>query len=178
MCEYINKQSVTSIPLLDSLVNQRWLCFVDMDKELSFDERDHIIREWCDWLDPSVILARWSFSLLLLLSPWLIHVPMTMRSCNSQISEEHLVCYQMSQRNWVTIKVLYVCLRWCLLSWHNLIVVGTCISYGESNSSKLNDQSAKLTDGSNQSHHSLWSRSSNDNSLSMARKLNHPWLTS
>ena len=35
---------------------------------LSFDERDHIIREWCDWIDPSVSLALWSFSLLLLLS--------------------------------------------------------------------------------------------------------------
>ena len=43
---------------------------------------------------------------------------MTMRLCNSQISEEHLVCYETSQRNWVTIKMLYRCLRWCLLSWH------------------------------------------------------------
>ena len=41
-----------------------------------------------------------------------------MRLCNSRIPEEHLVCYQMSQRNWVTIKMLYRCLRWCLLSWH------------------------------------------------------------
>ena len=55
---------------------------------------------------------------LLLLSSWLIHVPMTMRLCNSRIPEEHLVCYQTSQRNWVIIKVLYRCLRWCLLSWH------------------------------------------------------------
>ena len=28
------------------------------------------------------------------------------------------VCYQTSQRNWVIIKMLYRCLRWCLLSWH------------------------------------------------------------
>ena len=41
-----------------------------------------------------------------------------MRLCNSRIPEEHLVCYQMSQRNWVIIKMLYRCLRWCLLSWH------------------------------------------------------------
>ena len=27
------------------------------------------------------------------------------------------MCYQTSQRNWVIIKVLYRCLRWCLLSW-------------------------------------------------------------
>ena len=85
---------------------------------LSFDERDHIIREWCDGLDPSVSLALWSFSLLLLLSSWLIHVPMTMRLCNSRIPKEHLVCYQTSQCNWVIIKMLYRCLRWCLLSWH------------------------------------------------------------
>ena len=26
--------------------------------------------------------------------------------------------YQTSQRNWVIIKMLYRCLRWCLLSWH------------------------------------------------------------
>src|SRR6187399_1780950 len=43
---------------------------------------------------------------------------MTMRLCNSRIPEEHLVCYQTSQRNWVIIKMLYRCLRkysWC---WH------------------------------------------------------------
>ena len=55
---------------------------------------------------------------LLLLSSWLLHVPQTMRLCNSQIPEEHLVCYQMSQCNWVIIKVLYKCLRRCLLGWH------------------------------------------------------------
>ena len=33
-------------------------------------------------------------------------------------TEGTLVCYQTSQRNWVIIKVLYRCLRWCLLSWH------------------------------------------------------------
>ena len=31
MCEYIDKQSVPSMPLLDQLVNQRWLSFLDMD---------------------------------------------------------------------------------------------------------------------------------------------------
>ena len=55
---------------------------------------------------------------LLLLSSWLIHVPMTMRLCNSRLPEEHFVCYQTSQRNWVIIKALYRCLRWYLLSWH------------------------------------------------------------
>ena len=28
------------------------------------------------------------------------------------------MCYQTSQRNWVIIKVLYMCLGWYLLSWH------------------------------------------------------------
>ena len=55
---------------------------------------------------------------LLLLSSWLIHVPQTMRLCNSRIPEEHLVCYQTSQHKWVIIKMLYRCLRRCLLGWH------------------------------------------------------------
>ena len=38
--------------------------------------------------------------------------------CNSRIPEEHLVCYQTSQRKRVIIKVLYRCLRRCLLGWH------------------------------------------------------------
>ena len=41
-----------------------------------------------------------------------------MRSWNSRIPEEYLVCYQTSQRNWVIIKMLYKYLRRCLLSWH------------------------------------------------------------
>ena len=31
MCEYIDKQSVTSMPLLDQLINQRWLSFLTID---------------------------------------------------------------------------------------------------------------------------------------------------
>ena len=64
-----------------------------------------------------VSLALDRLSLLLLLSSWLINVPKTMRLCNSRIPEEHFVCYQTSQRNWVIIKVLYRCLRRYLLSW-------------------------------------------------------------
>ena len=41
-----------------------------------------------------------------------------MRLCNSRIPEEHLVCYQTSQRNWVIIKMLYRCLQRCLLGSH------------------------------------------------------------
>src|SRR3990170_8994916 len=47
-----------------------------------------------------------------------IHIPLTMRSCNSRIPEECLVCYQTSQRNWVIIEMLYRYHRRCLLSWH------------------------------------------------------------
>ena len=42
---------------------------------------------------------------------------MTMRLCNSRIPEEHFVCYQTSQRNWVIIKELYRCLQRYMLSW-------------------------------------------------------------
>ena len=56
--------------------------------------------------------------LLLLLSSCQIHIPSTMRLCNSRIPEEYLVCYQTSQRNWVIIKMLYRYLRRCLLGWH------------------------------------------------------------
>ena len=58
--------------------------------------------------------------MLLLLSSWLIHVPMTMRLCNSRLPEERFVCYQTSQRNWVIIKVLYRCFQRYLLGWRIL----------------------------------------------------------
>ena len=74
--------------------------------------------EWCDGQDPSVSLAydRSIYCYCFLVCQ--IHIPPTMRSCNSRIPEEYLVCYQTSQRNWVIIKMLYRCLRkysWC---WH------------------------------------------------------------
>ena len=56
--------------------------------------------------------------LLLLLYSCQIHIPSTMRLCNSRIPEECLMCYQTSQRNRVIIKMLYRYLRRCLLSWH------------------------------------------------------------
>src|SRR3989337_1166237 len=56
--------------------------------------------------------------LLLLLSSCQIHIPSTMRLCNSRIPEEYLVFYQTSQRNWVIIKMIYRYLRRCLLSLH------------------------------------------------------------
>ena len=65
----------------------------------------------------SVSLAHDRLSMLLLLSSSLIHVPMTMRLCNSHLPEEHFVCYQTSQRNWVIIKELYRCLQRYMLGW-------------------------------------------------------------
>ena len=47
-----------------------------------------------------------------------VYVPMTMRSCNSLILEEYLVCIQMSLHNRLIIKALYRYLRRCLLGWH------------------------------------------------------------
>ena len=70
---------------------------------------------WLTW--PIPYLSTWSFSMLLLLSSWLIHVPITMRLCNSRLPEEHFGYYQTSQRNWVIIKEYYRCLQWLMLGW-------------------------------------------------------------
>ena len=48
-----------------------------------------------------------------------LYMFMTMRLCNSHLPEEHFVCYQTSQHNWVIINVLYRCLQRYMLSWHN-----------------------------------------------------------
>ena len=69
--------------------------------------------------------------LLPLLSSCQIHIPSTMRLCNFRIPEECLVCYQMSQHNWVIIKMLYRCLRRCLLGWHSSRLEVVTPSIGE-----------------------------------------------
>ena len=61
----------------------------------------------------------------------LYKVPATMRLCNSRIPKEHLVCDQTSQWNWVIKKMLYRCLRWCLLSWHRSRLGFLTPSFGE-----------------------------------------------
>ena len=43
-----------------------------------------------------------------------------MRLCDSHLSEEHFMCYQTSQRNWVIIKELYRCLQRYMLGWRIL----------------------------------------------------------
>ena len=74
--------------------------------------------EWFDGHDPSVSLAPDRLVCCYCFLHDLYKVPATMRLCNSRLPEEHFVCYQTSQRKWVIIKVLYRCLRSCLLSWH------------------------------------------------------------
>ena len=54
-----------------------------------------------------------------------------MRSCNSQILEEYLVCYQTSKRNSMIIKMLYRYLQRCLLSWHRSILGFVTPNIGE-----------------------------------------------
>ena len=54
-----------------------------------------------------------------------------MRLCNSRIPEEHLVCYQMSQHNWVIIKMLYRWLRSSLWCWHRSRIGFVTPSVGE-----------------------------------------------
>ena len=87
--------------------------------------------EWCDGQDPSISLAYWSFSFIAMLSSCQIHIPSTMRLCNSRIPEEYLVCYQTSQHNWVIINMLYRYLRRCLLSWHRSILGFVTLSIEE-----------------------------------------------
>ena len=73
-----------------------------------------------------------------------------MRSCNYRTPEEYIVCYQMSQRNWVIIKMLYRYLRRCLLSWHGsrLGFVTQCIrevSLGPLGNTHHNKLASKMT---------------------------------
>ena len=118
MCEYIDKQSVPSMPLLDQLVNQRWLSFLTID--MCFHLMNGITSLDNDVMEKTQPLAQHNDRsvLLLLLSSCQIHIPPTIRLCNSRTPEECLVCYQTSQRNWMIIKMLYRYLRRCLLGWH------------------------------------------------------------
>ena len=118
MCEYIDKQSVPSMPLLDQLINQRWLCFLTIDMCCHLTNRVTSLEN--DMMDKTHLLAYHNDRsvLLLLLSSCQIYIPPTMRLCNSWTPEECLVCYQTSQCNQVIIKILYRYLRRCLLGWH------------------------------------------------------------
>ena len=106
------------MPLLDQLLNQRWLCFLTID--MCCNLMNGIASLENDVMDKTHPLAQHNdlSVLLLLLSSCQIHIPLTMRLCNSQTSEKCLVCYQTSQHNWMIIKMLYRYLRRCLLGWH------------------------------------------------------------
>ena len=110
MCEYIDKHSVTSMPLLDQLVYQRWSCFLTIDMCCHLINRVTSLEN--DVMDKTHLLAQHvdRSVLLLLLSSCQIHIPSTMILCNSRIPKLYLVCDQTSQRNWVIIKMLYSCL--------------------------------------------------------------------
>ena len=112
-------------------LNQRWLSFLAIDMSCHFINGVTSLENDVIDLTHSVSLALDRLSILLLLSSWVIHVPMTMRLCNSRLPEEHFVCYQTSQHNWVIIKVLYRCLRWCLLGWHRSRLAFVTPSIGE-----------------------------------------------
>ena len=101
------KHRVPSKPLLDQLVDQRWLKFPNHGHVLSFETGSYHQED--DVMDKTHTLAQHNDHsvLLLLLSSCQIHIPSTTRLCNSRIPEECLVCYQMSQRNQVIIKMLY-----------------------------------------------------------------------
>ena len=82
---------------------------------VKFPSHGHVLS--FDGQDPSVSLALWSFSFIA------IAFFMTY-TCSSdyEIMQPpniggHFVYYQMSQRKWVIIKVLYRCLRRYLLGW-------------------------------------------------------------
>ena len=107
MCEYIDKHCVPGEPLLDQLVDQRWLRFPNHKHVLSFVTGSH--HQESDVMDKTHPLAQHidrSVYCYCFLNVKYIFLS-TMRLCNSRISKEYLVCYQTSQRNWVIIKMLY-----------------------------------------------------------------------
>ena len=144
MCEYIDKQSVTSMSLLDQLVYQRWLCFQAIDMSCHLITGSH--HQENDVMDKTHPLAQHNDRsvLLLLLSSCQIHIPSTMRLCNSGIPEKCLVCYQTSHRNGMIIKMLYKYLRRCLFGWHRSRLGFVTPSIGEVSLGPLGNTHHKL----------------------------------
>ena len=116
---WIHRQNTVSLVCLyqTSSLNQRWLSFLAID--MCCHLMNGITSLENDVMDKTHPLAQHidRSVLLLLLSSCQIHIPSTMRLCNSHLPEEHFVCYQMSQCNWVIIKVLSRCLQRYMLGW-------------------------------------------------------------
>ena len=85
---------------------------------LSFDELDHIIREWCDGQDPSVSLALWSFKFIAIASFMTYTCSYDYEIMQLSNTGGTPCVLQTSQHNWMIIKMFYKCLRRCLLGWH------------------------------------------------------------
>ena len=119
------------MPLLDQLVYQRWLSFLTIDMYCHLMNGITSLEK--DAIDKTHPLAQHNDRsvLLLLLSSCQIHIPPTMRLCNSLTPEECLVCYQTSQSKWVIIKVLYRCLQRYMLGWRILRLGFVTLIVGE-----------------------------------------------
>src|SRR5918994_5439605 len=118
MCEYIDKNRVSLVCLyLTSSLNQRWLSFLAIDMSCYLINGITSLENDVIDLTDSVSLALDRLVCCYCFLHDLYNVPTTMRLCNSRLPEEHFVCYQTSQRNWVIIEVLYRCFRRYMLSW-------------------------------------------------------------
>ena len=120
MCVNTQTNIVSLVCLyLTSSLNKRWLSFLAID--MSCHLMNGITSLENDVMDQIHPLAQ-HYDRLVYCYCFLhdlYKVPATMRLCNSCLPEEHFVCYQTSQRNWVIIKVLYRCFRRYMLGWHN-----------------------------------------------------------
>ena len=113
ICEYIDNMSPVSLYRTSSLIKDGH-GFASHRHELTFDNGITSLREWCDGQDPNYkAYDRIKF----------IAIAFCMSSICSYdheimqlIDTGGVPCvYQTSQRNWVTIKMLYRYLRGCLL---------------------------------------------------------------
>ena len=129
MCEYIDEHYVPSEPLLDQLVDQRWLSFLAMDMSYHLMTGSH--HQQNDVMDKTHPLSQHNDCsvLLLLLSLCQIYIPSTMRLCNSRTPKECLVCYQTSQRNWVIIDTSPTYLELMKYSCYYIIHLGCFMGF-------------------------------------------------
>ena len=130
MCEYIDhNMSLVSLQLTSSLIN-RWLWFPYHGHWTSLITGSH--HQENDAMDKIQSKAQhkimqficWSFSNVKYHFYEIVQLPDAVGM---------LWVYQMSQRNWVTIKLHYRYLRKCLLGWHESRLGLVSPSYGVTN---------------------------------------------